>query len=95
MTWNREWGTYSDDGEREEPEWNGAFIKLPIKATNMRKNINNILSSANWIHCTSEFKAVCWWVGFFFRGSVKVSERRVYLRKERCSGSKGFFLSLF
>lgn len=42
---------------KQPSEWNEAFIKLPIKGTNMKENINNILYSANWIHCT------VWFVG--------------------------------
>lgn len=48
----------SKQQQQQPAEWNEAFIKLPIKGTNMKKNINNILYSANWIHCT------VWFVGY-------------------------------
>lgn len=66
----------------------GAFIKLPIKETNMRKNINNILYPANWIHCTSENSGECGRVvvGLSFRFSSVASQgRRNFTRHERSS----------
>lgn len=53
------WWVVARLSKQQQPaEWNEAFIKLPIKGTNMKKNINNILYSANWIHCT------VWFVGY-------------------------------